>query len=458
MKENGGGQMFRKILIANRGEIAVRIIRTCQEMRIKTVAVYSEADADSLHVRLADEAHLIGKAHVNKSYLNMDNILKVAQDRSVDAIHPGYGLLSENPDFAYKCEELGIAFIGPSSTIIARMGNKIEARKEMKKANVPVIPGVDYPLHDEEKAISVANEIGYPVMLKASAGGGGIGLEIIKSDSELRAAYSGNQKRATKFFGNGDMYLEKYIKNPRHIEIQVLADKNHSIIHLWERECSIQRRHQKVIEEAPSPFLDEKTRIQMGEIAVTAAKSIGYVNAGTIEFLVDEDRNFYFLEMNTRLQVEHTVTEEITGIDLIKEQIKIAAGKDLSFSQKDIRRSGHAIEVRIYAEDSKSFLPSPGEISKLRLPFGDYIRHELAVSERSIVTPFYDPMIAKLIVKGASRTEAINRMNEALNHYVVKGIKTNIEMLKNVIQHEAFKKGLTTTNFIEEYFKMNTKI
>lgn len=449
--------MFKKILVANRGEIAVRIIRTCQEMGIKTVAVYSEVDANSLHVKLADEAYSIGAAHVNESYLNIDNILKVARMSSVDAIHPGYGLLSENPDFAKKCEETGITFIGPSSNVIAKMGDKIAARKEMKKANVPVIPGIEYPLKNEDEAINVANRIGYPVMLKASAGGGGIGLEIVHSDDELRKAFSGNQKRATNFFGSGDMYIEKYIKNPRHIEIQVLADKKHSTIHLWERECSIQRRHQKVIEEAPSPILDEETRLRMGEVAVKAAKSIGYVNAGTIEFLVDEEKKFYFIEMNTRLQVEHTVTEEITGIDIIKEQIKIAAGQDLSFSQHEIKRSGHAIEVRIYAEDPKSFLPSPGKITKLSLPFGEYIRHELAVSEQSTVTPFYDPMIAKLIIKGSSRAEAITRMKEALNHYVVEGIKTNIEMLQNVMQHEAFEKGLTTTNFVEEYIQRSSK-
>ncbi|KAA0965209.1 acetyl-CoA carboxylase biotin carboxylase subunit [Sporosarcina sp. ANT_H38] len=445
--------MFTKILIANRGEIAARIIRTCKEMGIATVAIYSEADAEALHVQAADEAYLIGPPRVNESYLNIDKIIEVAQASGAEAVHPGYGLLSENADFVKRCQEVGLVFIGPETEAIAKMGSKIEARKLMKAAGVPIVLGIDYPLQDTEEAIMVANDIGYPVMLKASAGGGGIGIQIVNDSEELRKAFAGNQKRATDYFGDGAMFIEKYVANPRHIEIQILADNQHNTVYLWERECSIQRRHQKILEEAPSPFLDEETRIKMGEVAVKAAKSIGYINAGTIEFLVDEEKNFYFLEMNTRLQVEHPITEEITGIDLVKEQLNIAFGKKLSFLQSDIARSGHAIEVRIYAEDPKTFFPSPGKITKMTLPSGDNIRHELAVNEQSTVTPFYDPMIAKLIVKGHTREQAIEEMKQALDYYVVEGIKTNIPMLKNIIAHEAFLNGDTTTNFVAQHLQ-----
>lgn len=449
--------MFKKILIANRGEIAVRIIRTCKEMGIKTVAIYSEADAEAPHVTQADEAYLIGKPRVNESYLNIDKILEVAKSTGAEAIHPGYGLLSENPEFAKRCDEESIVFIGPSSSVISKMGSKIEARKAMEKANVPVVPGIAHPLIDENEAVQTANQIGYPVMLKASAGGGGIGMQIVCNDEELIKAFSGNQKRATDFFGNGEMYIEKYVENPRHIEIQILADESHNTVYLWERECSIQRRHQKVVEEAPSSFIDEETRTKMGEAAVRAAQSIGYVNAGTIEFLVDEEKNFYFLEMNTRLQVEHPVTEEITGLDLVKEQLHIAWGENLSFQQNEIKRVGHAIETRIYAEDPKTFFPSPGKITKLELPKGDYIRHELAVKSESTVTPFYDPMIAKLIVKGKTREDAIENLKNALSEYIVEGIKTNIPMLREVVSHQAFARGDTTTNFVEKYLKEKQK-
>lgn len=445
--------MFTKILIANRGEIAARVIRTCKEMGIATVAIYSEADAEALHVQAADEAYLIGPPRVNESYLNIDKIIEVAQTSGAEAVHPGYGLLSENADFVKRCQEAGLVFIGPETEAIAKMGSKIESRKLMRAAGVPIVPGIDYPLQDTEEAIKVANVIGYPVMLKASAGGGGIGIQVVNDNEELRKAFAGNQKRATDYFGDGAMFIEKYVANPRHIEIQILADNQHNTVYLWERECSIQRRHQKVLEEAPSPFLDEKTRVKMGEVAVKAAKSIGYVNAGTIEFLVDEEKNFYFLEMNTRLQVEHPITEEITGLDLVKEQLNIAFGKKLSFVQADITRIGHAIEVRIYAEDPKTFFPSPGKITKMSLPSGDNIRHELAVNEQSTVTPFYDPMIAKLIVKGHTREQAIEEMKHALDHYVVEGIKTNIPMLKNIIAHEAFLKGDTTTNFVAQHLQ-----
>jgi acetyl-CoA carboxylase biotin carboxylase subunit len=450
--------MFSKILIANRGEIAARVIRTCKKLGIQTVAVYSEADADSLHVKWADEAHLIGKPRVSESYLNIEKIIEVAKETKAEAIHPGYGLLSENPTFARRCEEEGIVFIGPRADVIAKMGSKIESRKTMAEAGVPIVPGISFPLNDVEEAAKTAETIGYPIMLKASAGGGGIGMQVVKNEEELRKAFEGNQKRAASFFGDGAMYLEKYIENPRHIEIQILADQHGNYVYLWERECSIQRRHQKVVEEALSPFLDEQTRRKMGETAIQAAKHIGYTNAGTIEFLVDEQKNFYFLEMNTRLQVEHPVTEEITGIDLVEEQLRIAAGERLRYTQGEIKRDGHAIEVRIYAEDPKTFFPSPGKITVFQLPEGENVRNETAVTSGMTVTPFYDPMIAKLITKGANRQEAITHMLHALSNYQVEGIKTNIPMLKEVLSHPEFQSGNTTTNFVNEHlYKSPTK-
>ena len=445
--------MFKKVLIANRGEIAVRVMRTCKDLGIHTIGVFSEADADAPHVKMADEAHLIGSSRVSESYLNIDKILEVARSSKAEAIHPGYGLLSENAEFARRCEEAGLIFIGPSPAVISKMGSKIESRKAMEEAGVPVVPGITYPLADADEAVEVADRIGYPVMLKASAGGGGIGMQVVHSGDEIRKAFAGNQKRATDFFGDGAMYVEKYVDSPRHIEIQILADGFGNTVYLWERECSIQRRHQKVVEEAPSSFISEITRKKMGEAAVKAAKSIGYKNAGTIEFLVDEQQNFYFLEMNTRLQVEHPVTEEITGLDLVEEQLKIAAGGALSFSQEEVKRDGHAIEVRIYAEDPKTFFPSPGKITKLELPNGPGVRHELAIHGQSVVTPFYDPMIAKLVVKGSNRDEAIERLQGALADYQIEGIKTNITMLQEVISHPAFRSGDTTTNFVEKYLK-----
>lgn len=448
--------LFKKVLIANRGEIAVRIIRTCERLGIQTVAVYSEADAESLHVKQATEAHLIGKPRVNESYLNLDKIMEVAKATGADAIHPGYGLLSENAGFARRCSEEGITFIGPSPDVIQKMGSKIEARKTMEDAGVPVVPGVTEALENEEEAIITANRIGYPVMLKASAGGGGIGMQIVHNDEELQKAFAGNKKRATDFFGDGAMFIEKFVANPRHIEIQILADEEGNTVYLWERDCSVQRRHQKVVEEAPSPFLDEETRRKMGETAVIAAKAIGYANAGTIEFLVDENKNFYFLEMNTRLQVEHPVTEEITGLDLVEEQLKIASGQKLEFTQEEVKREGHAIEVRIYAEDPKTFFPSPGKINVFELPNAPYVRNECAVSAGSVVTPFYDPMIAKLIVRGDTREDAILHLQEALENYHIEGIKTNIPMLLEVAKHEAFKSGQVTTNFVQEHLQNNT--
>lgn len=450
--------MFSKVLIANRGEIASRVIRTCQKLGIKTVAVYSEADADSLHVKLAGEAYLIGKPRVNESYLNMEKIIEVAKQTNAEAIHPGYGLLSENPDFARLCQEEGIVFIGPDADVMAQMGSKIESRKAMAEAGVPVVPGISFPLSNVEEAAKTAEKIGYPIMLKASAGGGGIGMQVVHSEEELQKTFEGNQKRAATFFGDGTMYMEKYIENPRHIEIQILADQHGNCLYLWERECSIQRRHQKVVEEAPSSFLDDETRKKMGETAVKAAKHIHYTNAGTIEFLVDENKNFYFLEMNTRLQVEHPVTEEITGLDLVEEQLRIAAGEVLRYSQTDIKKDGHAIEARIYAEDPKTFLPSPGTITFFETPHGENVRNETAVMSGSSVTPFYDPMIAKLIVKGQNRQKAIESMLQALENYKVEGIKTNIPLLKEVFSHPEYLAGNTTTDFINKYLaKANIK-
>lgn len=445
--------MINKILIANRGEIASRIIRTCKELGIGTVAVYSEADSESPFVSYADEAYLLGESRVQESYLNVAKILDIAKAAKVDAIHPGYGFLSENADFAQSCEEAGLIFIGPKPDVIQQMGNKVEARKKMEEAGIPLVPGFSRPLMDSMEAAAVAEKIGYPIMLKASAGGGGIGMQAIANEEELSKAFEGNQKRAQLFFGNGDMFIEKLIEKPRHIEIQVLADTFGNAVYLWERECSIQRRHQKVVEEAPSSFLDEETRRKMGEAAIKAVQSIGYHNAGTLEFLVDVNKKFYFLEMNTRLQVEHPVTEEITGLDLVEQQIKIANGEKLSFTQENVKRQGHAIEVRIYAEDPKTFYPAPGKITGLSLPEGEGIRHELAVQATSVVSHFYDPMIAKLVVSGATREIAIDRLKEALDNYKVEGIKTNLPILKEIIEHEAYYQGDTTTDFINKYIK-----
>ncbi|TGB04636.1 acetyl-CoA carboxylase biotin carboxylase subunit [Halobacillus salinus] len=444
--------MFKKVLIANRGEIAARVIRTCKQLGIATVAVYSEADQQAPYVSLADESYLIGKPRVNESYLNIEKIVSVAKQSGAEAIHPGYGLLSENTDFAKRIEDEGITFIGPRADVIAKMGDKIAARKEMKEAGVPIIPGTEEAVASTDEAKTVANSFGYPVMLKASAGGGGIGMQAVNNDEELEKAFEGNSKRAKAFFGNGSMFIEKLIENPRHIEIQVLADEHGNSVYLFERECSIQRRHQKVVEEAPSPVLSEKTREEMGESAMKAVQALQYTNAGTIEFLVDDEENYYFLEMNTRLQVEHPVTEEITGIDLVEQQLRVANGEKLKVKQKDLTIQGHAIEVRIYAEDPNTFYPSPGQLTKLRLPEGPGIRHELAVHGTSQITPFYDPMIAKLVVHGETREEAIERLTKAIHNYEIEGIKSNVTMLKRIITHEKFKEGETKTTFIQDYY------
>ncbi|MCU4668290.1 acetyl-CoA carboxylase biotin carboxylase subunit [Bacillus paralicheniformis] len=443
--------MFQKLLIANRGEIALRIIRTCKRLGIQTAAVYSEADAESLHVKAADEAWLIGKPRVSESYLNIEKIIETSKKAGVCAIHPGYGLLSENSRFAERCLQENITFIGPPADVIAKMGSKIEARQAMEQAGIPVVPGVTKSLAGLNEAKALAESIGYPVMLKASFGGGGIGMQLIRNEGELAKAYEGSQKRAADFFGDGAMYIEKYIEDARHIEIQILTDEYGNAVYLWERDCSIQRRQQKIIEEAPAPLFDENMRAKLGEAAVKAALSIGYANAGTIEFLVDSKNHFYFLEMNTRLQVEHPVTEEITGLDIVEEQLNIAAGKALPYKQKDIRRDGHAIEVRICAEDPKTFFPSPGRITDLKLPEHPNVRHECAAAPGMNITPYYDPMIAKMIVKGNSRDEAIRTLAEALSQYQVKGIKTNIPLLEDIVRSDEFRKGGVQTDFISRY-------
>ncbi|MGG0656627.1 acetyl-CoA carboxylase biotin carboxylase subunit [Rummeliibacillus pycnus] len=447
--------MFKKVLIANRAEIARRIIRTCNRLGIETVAVYSEADAESLYVKEATESYCIGKPPVSQSYLNIDAIIDIAKKSKAEAIHPGYGLLSENATFAKRVEDEGLIFIGPKSEVIEAMGSKLKARRTMADAGVPIVEGVNEPIADTDEAAKIAQEIGYPVMLKASAGGGGIGMQLVHDEVELRKAFEGNQKRAQSFFGDGTMFIEKYIAEPHHVEVQILADHHGHILPVFERECSIQRRNQKVVEEAPSPFISQETREKMLDAAVNAAKTIGYTNAGTIEFLVDTNQNFYFLEMNTRLQVEHPVTEEISGLDLVEEQLKIANGEILTVTRQDLKKNGHAIEVRIYAEHPITFFPSPGKITNLVLPSGDGIRHEVAVETGSEVTPFYDPMIAKLIVWAPTRTEACEKLIDALSNYVIEGIHTNIPMLLDVIKHEQFKSGVTTTKFVEEFYIPN---
>ncbi len=444
--------MFTKILISNRGEIARRIIRTCKKMQITAVAVYSEADRHAPFVGEADEAYLLGSPKPAESYLNIDKIIEIAKECKAEAIHPGYGFLSENAAFAERCGKEGIVFIGPSPEVIRKMGKKIEARLEMERAGLKVVPGKSARLAGLEDAVHQASLIGYPVMLKASAGGGGIGMGALYSEEELIKAYEGHQSRAESFFSDSDMYLEKLIENARHIEIQVLADSFGNVIHLGDRECSVQRRNQKVIEEAPSPALDAASREEAGQAAVLAARQIGYRNAGTFEFLLGEDGGLYFLEMNTRLQVEHAVTEEVTGIDLVEQQIKIAAGHPLSYAQSEVWMTGHSMEARIYAEDPLTFFPSPGTITSLQLPDSPDLRHDIGVVEGNTISPFYDGMFAKLIVKAESREVCIRLMRESLKQYKVEGIKTNIPMLLEVIGHEEFRKGNLSTQFVTEFY------
>jgi acetyl-CoA carboxylase biotin carboxylase subunit len=445
--------MFKKILIANRGEIAVRIIRACREMGILTVAVYSKADKNALHTQLADEAVCIGPAMARDSYLNMESIISAAIATKAEAIHPGFGFLSENSRFANMCSTCGIEFIGPDSEMIDRMGNKSEARKTMIEANVPVVPGSKQAVLSIEEGLKLASEIGYPVIAKASAGGGGKGMRIIESPDEFASNFSSAQREAENAFGDGTMYLEKYIQSPRHIEFQVLADKYHNVIHLFERDCSIQRRHQKVLEECPSSVLSEELRKKMGETAVKAAKCIGYYSVGTIEFLLDKSGEFYFMEMNTRIQVEHPITEMVTGIDLVKEQIRIAAGEELTIKQEDVTLNGHSIECRINAEDpAHNFRPAPGKIQNIHIPGGNGIRVDTAVYCGYEIPPFYDSMIAKLIVKAPNRDEAIAKMRSALGEFIIEGITTNIDFQYEILNNPHFIEGNISTHFIEDEF------
>ena len=445
--------MFNKILIANRGEIAVRIIRACREMGIKTVAVYSEADRDSLHTLLADEAICIGPAPSSESYLDMERIISATVAMKADAIHPGFGFLSENARFADLCEKCNIRFIGPSAEIIHRMGNKSEARKTMMEAGVPVVPGSKEPVYTPEDGLKMAEDIGFPVMIKASSGGGGKGMRISRSADDFEANFNQAQMESVKGFSDDTMYIEKYIEQPRHIEFQILADSHGHVVHLGERDCSIQRRHQKVIEEAPSAAISSKLRKEMGETAVKAARAVGYVNAGTIEFLLDKHKQFYFMEMNTRIQVEHPVTEAVTGIDLIKEQIKIAAGEPLGFAQEDVVIRGHAIECRINAENpEKHFMPSPGTITELHLPGGKGIRIDTHIYNGYKIPPNYDSMLLKLISYDSDREGAMAKMRSALGEIVIEGIDTNVDFQYEILNSEAYQKGSIDTDFIPKEF------
>ena len=442
--------MFQKILIANRGEIAVRIIRACREMGIQTVAVFSEPDRDALHTQLADEAVCIGPAKAQDSYLNMQNIISAAVATKAQAIHPGFGFLAENSIFAGMCAECNIKFIGPDSSIIDAMGNKSNARELMIQAGVPVIPGSDGVVENAEKAKEVAKRLGYPVMVKASAGGGGKGIRIVRSEDELEDAYESAKSETKAAFGDDTMYMEKVIENARHIEIQILGDEHGNVIHLGERDCSLQRRNQKVLEESPSPVLPEETRKAMGEAAVRAAKAVGYKSAGTIEFLYDREGKFYFMEMNTRIQVEHPVTEMVTGIDIVKEQIKIAEGSVLDIKQSDIKITGHAIECRINAENpDRNFAPSPGTIDYLLVPGGTLgVRVDSAVYAGCSILPYYDSMIAKVITYGNTRAEAIEKMRRCLYEFVIEGVDTNIEFQEKILTNEKYLEGLFDTGFI----------
>ncbi len=443
--------MFKKVLIANRGEIALRVIWACKELGVKTVAVYSEADAHSLHVRFADEAVCIGPPRNIESYLNIPAIISAAEITGAEAIHPGYGFLSESSYLAEICEACNIKFIGPGPQAIRLMGDKSRARKAMMKAGVPVVPGSPGVLEDEEKAVRAAKDVGFPVILKASAGGGGRGMRIVRAPADLAQAFRAAQAEAAAAFGVPDVYVEKYVEGPRHVEIQVMADSKGSVVHLGERECSIQRRHQKIIEEAPSPVVNEKLRRRMGRTAVEAAAAVQYVNAGTVEFLVDKDGSFYFMEMNTRIQVEHGVTELVTGRDLVKEQILVAAGEPLSFAQKDVTFTGHALECRINAEDPVTFVPSPGTIRHFNAPGGPGVRIDTFAHEGCEISPYYDSLIGKLMTHGRDRKEAIARMRRSLEVMVVEGIKTNIPLHLRIMDDPDFQAGRLDTRFMDRF-------
>jgi len=441
--------MFKKILIANRGEIAVRVMRACRELGISSVAVYSEVDRASLHVRHADEAYFIGPAAATESYLNIEKILDVARRSGADAIHPGYGFLSENPRFARACREAGVKFIGPTAEAMELLGSKTRARQAMERAGVPLVPGSARGLEFDEAA-RVAAQVGYPIMLKAAAGGGGKGMRMVRSAEELRSAFDSARSEAERAFGDGEVYIEKLIENPRHIEMQVLADEHGHTVWLGERECSVQRRHQKVLEESPSPIVDPDMRRRMGEAAVKVAQTGGYTNAGTVEFLVDADKNFYFLEVNTRLQVEHPVTEMVMGLDLVHLQIQIAAGEPLPFRQEDVQLRGHAMECRIYAEDpDNNFFPSPGKITLLLVPAGPGIRRDSGMYEGWSVPLDYDPLLAKLIGYGSDRKQTIMRLRRALHEYFVGGIKTNISLFRRILKNPEFTAGKLDTGFLD---------
>lgn len=446
--------MFQKLLIANRGEIAVRIIRACREMGIKTVAVYSQADADALHTQLADESICIGKAEAKDSYLNMERILSATIASGADAIHPGFGFLSENSKFAALCEKCNIAFIGPSARTIEETGNKSEARNAMVRAGVPVIPGTKEPIFTAEAGRKFADEIGYPVMIKAALGGGGKGMRVVQNSTDFEKNFQNAQREAENGFGDNSMYIEKYIEHPKHIEFQILADNEGNTIHLGERDCSVQRRHQKMIEESPCIALDEDLREQMGAMAVRAAKAVGYRNAGTVEFLLDSHRQFYFMEINTRIQVEHGVTELVTGIDLVKEQIRIAAGEKLGLRQSDIHLTGHAMEVRINAENpDKNFAPCPGTIQELHIPGGNGVRIDTAVYPGYIIPPYYDSMIMKVMVYDKNRESALKKMRSTLGEVIIEGVTTNLDFQYEILKNKEFESGEVHTDFIEKNFE-----
>jgi acetyl-CoA carboxylase biotin carboxylase subunit len=443
--------MFKKILIANRGEIALRIIHACRELGIKTVAVYSEADENSLHVRFADEDVCIGPPRSADSYLNVPAIISAAEITGADAIHPGYGFLSESAYLAEVCEACHIRFIGPDPSVIKLLGDKARAKKAMKKAGVPMLPGSDGPVTDEEQANKVVKDIGFPVIVKAVAGGGGRGMRVVRSAAELSHALRTAQREAEAAFGNGDVYIEKYLESPRHIEFQIIGDHHGNVVHLGERECSIQRRHQKLIEEAPSPALSDKIRKKMGGVVVDAAKAVQYTNAGTFEFLMDRDGKFYYMETNTRLQVEHPVTEMVTGIDIVKEQIRIAAGERLSFKQSEVTFTGHAIECRVNAEDPETFAPSPGLIHAFSTPGGPGVRIDTFAHSDCTVTPYYDSMIAKIIAHGRDRQEAIARMKRTLDMTVIEGIRTSVPLHLKILNEPDFNAGRLSTSFMERF-------
>ncbi|MFZ4403467.1 MAG: acetyl-CoA carboxylase biotin carboxylase subunit [Pseudobdellovibrionaceae bacterium] len=446
---------FKKILIANRGEIAIRITRACRELNIGSVAVFSDADRDSLHVFLADEAYHIGPSPSKESYLNYKKIIEVAKQAGVDAIHPGYGFLSENAIFVRACKEAGITFIGPTPENIDAMGDKLSAKALMKKANVPTVPGSDGGVETVEEAIAICKKIGLPVIIKATAGGGGKGMRVVKKEEELESAFRACRSEGQNYFANPTVYIEKFVGDPKHIEIQVFGDTHGNAVHLFERECSVQRRHQKIIEEAPSPSVPPEVRTRMGEASVRAAKQIGYVGAGTIEFIFDnQTKDFYFMEMNTRLQVEHPITEITTGYDLVREQISVAAGNPLSFKQSEIKQKGHAIEARICAEDPITYKPHPGVIRACRHPQGPFLRVDSYAYPGYEVPIYYDPMIAKVITWGETRDEAIDRMQRALSEFVLTGIKTNIVLHKTILDHPTFRDGSYTTQFIEKNFEV----